>query len=51
LRESPSFGKDVKIFRVKGMDFLGYVAALVVACHEDEGEYYDPSFFSRNTII
>jgi hypothetical protein len=29
---------------VKGMDYLGYVAALVVACHEDEGEYDEPCF-------
>jgi hypothetical protein len=27
LRESPRFGKDVKVFTVKGSDFLGYVAA------------------------
>lgn len=51
LRESPSFKEDVRIFTVKGVDFLGYVAALVVATHEDEGEYHEPSFFSKNNIL
>jgi hypothetical protein len=51
LRESPRFGKDVKVFTVKGSDFLGYVAALIAVCHEDEGEYDDPSFFSKNNIL
>jgi hypothetical protein len=45
LRKSPSFDKDVKVFKVQGTDFVGYVAALIVFCHEDEGEYHDPSFF------
>jgi len=46
LRKSPSFGKDVKVFTVQGADFVGYIAALVALCHEDEGEYHDPSFFA-----
>jgi hypothetical protein len=46
LRQSPSLGKDVKVFTVQGADFVGYVAALIVLCHEDEGEYHDPSFFA-----
>jgi|SRR5947209_3708 hypothetical protein len=45
LRQSLSFGKDVKVFKVQGIDFVGYVAALIVFCHEDEGEYNDPGFF------
>jgi hypothetical protein len=51
LRESPSLDKDVKVFTVRGVDFLGYVAALIVVSHEDEGEYDDPSFFSKNNFI
>lgn len=50
LWQSPSF-KDIKVFRVKGKDFLGYVAALTVACHEDDGEYNTPSFFSKSNIF
>ena len=51
LRKSPSFEKDVKVFKLQGEDFLGYVAASAVFCHEDEGEYYDPSFFAKNNIL
>jgi hypothetical protein len=51
LRESASFNHGVKVYMVKGMDYLGYVAALVVACHEDEGEYDEPSFFSKNNML
>lgn len=51
LRKSPSFQKDVKVFKLLGKDFLGYVAALAVFYHEDEGEYYDPSFFAKNNIL
>jgi len=51
LRASPSFGKDVKVFKVQGADFLGYVAALIVVSHEDEGEYSDPSFFAKENFI
>ena len=47
LRESPSFNHG-KVYRVKGTDFIGYVAALSCYCHEDEGEYYAPSFFSKS---
>jgi hypothetical protein len=51
LRQSPSFGKSTKVFKVQGSDFLGYVAALIVVCHEDGGEYDDPSFFSKENFI
>ena len=51
LRESSSFNGGIKVYRVEGADFLGYVAASMVACHEDEGEYYDPSFFAKNNLI
>jgi hypothetical protein len=39
------------VVTVKGVDFLGYVAALMALCHEDEGEYDAPSFFSKNNIL
>jgi hypothetical protein len=45
LRESEARKKELKLFPVRGVDFVGYVSALVVFTHEDEGEYYDPSFF------
>src|SRR5437870_2674387 len=51
LRESLSSGKDVKVYKVQGADFLGYITALIAVCHEDEGEYDDPSFFAKNNII
>ena len=51
LRPSPCFGKSTKVLKVQGSDFLGYVAASVVVCHEDEGEYDDPSFFSKENIL
>jgi hypothetical protein len=51
LHASPSLDKDVKVFTIKGVDFVGYVAALVVFSHEDEGEYDDPSFFSKGNFI
>jgi hypothetical protein len=44
LRKSPDHGS--KLFRVQGRDFVGHVTALLVACHEDEGEYDEPSFFA-----
>jgi len=51
LRQSPSFGKDVKVFTVQGADFVGYIAALIALYHEDEGEYHEPSFFaSKNSL-
>jgi hypothetical protein len=36
---------DRKVFLVRSSEFVGYVIAGTVAWHEDEGEYYDPSFF------
>ena|SRR6266478_5003521 len=40
-----------KLFIVRGSDFLGYVVAAIVVCHEDEGEYHEPSYFAKNNII
>ena len=37
-----------KVFVVRGSSFTGYVVAGVVAWHEDELEYYDPSHFSSS---
>lgn len=45
LRRS-QFGEEIKIFTVQGADFMGYIAALIALCHEDEGEYNTPSFFA-----
>src|SRR5215831_5289943 len=39
LRKLVSVGKDAKIFKVQGSDFLGYITALIAVCHEDEGDY------------
>ena len=44
LRKSLDHGS--KLFVVRGTDFVGHVTALFVACHEDEGEYDQPSFFA-----
>jgi hypothetical protein len=46
LRKATSLRHGAKIFVVKGKEFVGYVVALGIWCHEDEGEYYDPSFFA-----
>ena len=51
VQESLPFGKDVKVFIVKGLEFVGYVAALIAAFHEDDGEYDGPSFFSKDNIL
>lgn len=45
LRESAAQKKELKVFPVRGTDFVGYVSALAVFTHEDEAEYHDPSFF------
>jgi hypothetical protein len=45
------FQGTAKVFGVRGATFAGYVVAGVVAFHEDEGEYNDPSFFSKNNNI
>jgi hypothetical protein len=50
-REQLSFKEGVKVFTVRGAGFFGYVAALVVATHEDKGEYYEPSYFAKGNII
>ncbi len=45
LSDAVSSGSGAKAFVVNGNGFMGYVIALGVWCHEDEGEYYDRSFF------
>ena len=45
LRQLSSLYNREKVFTVQGRDFVGYVVALVVFSHQDEGEYYDPSVF------
>lgn len=47
-RKTMSLRNGAKVFVMKGNEFVGYVVALGVWCHEDEGEYYDPSFFLTN---
>lgn len=34
-----------KLFQVAGADFSGAVIASAIFCHEDRGEYCDPSYF------
>lgn len=51
LRRAASFGETTKVFKVQGSDFLGYVAASIVVCHEDRGEYDEPSFFAKENFI
>jgi hypothetical protein len=51
LRESVAYAKKLKLFTVKGVDFEGYVTALAVFNHEDQGEYSDPSFFAKRNIL
>jgi len=46
LRKSLSLNHGSKLFMVQGSDFVGHVTALRVACHEDDGEYDEPSFFA-----
>jgi hypothetical protein len=48
VRRSLSLDRGEKLFMVQGADFTGHITALRVACHEDEGEYDDPSFFAPN---
>ena len=45
LRSAMSLRHGRKIFIVEGNEFVGYVAALGLWCHEDDGEYYEPSYF------
>lgn len=40
-----------KLFVVHGSDFVGYVVAGIVAWHEDEGEYHEPSYFAKDNIL
>lgn len=51
LRNPVSIAKDDKVFKVHGSDFLGYITAVIAGCHEDEGEYDDPSFFAKDHFI
>jgi hypothetical protein len=37
--------KSQKKFLIESSDFKGHVNALAVFSHEDEGDYFDPSFF------
>ncbi len=46
-----SFGDNVKVFRIQGDKFVGYVVALVAVCSEDDGEYNDPSPFAKENLI
>ena len=46
-----AFGKEVKVFKAEGIGFVGYVAAKIALCHEDEGDYDDPSFFDKDNIL
>ena len=40
-----------KLFFVRGSAFEGYVIAGVVVWHEDDREYHEPSFFSKDNDI
>jgi len=51
LRKTASRDANARVFKVQGSDFLGYVTALLAVCHEDEGEYDDPSYFATNNIL
>jgi hypothetical protein len=51
LRRSPSVDKSDKVFKVQGRDFVGYVTAMAAFCHEDEREYYEPSFFHPVEVL
>ena len=51
LRQAPCLSGKVKIFKIQGNDFVGYVVALIALSHEDEGEYDAPSFFAKDNLI
>lgn len=39
---------DRRIFVISGDDFVGYIVAANVFWHEDEGAYYDESYFKNS---
>jgi hypothetical protein len=45
FKPSLKTGYYYRFYKVKSVDFAGYIVALVVGCHEDNGEYYEPGFF------
>lgn len=47
----PRFDHGDRVFRIEGPDFVGYVVALLALCHEDDGEYFDPSFFDSGSSL
>ena len=46
VQVDPSRLEGRKVFVVRGSNFMGYVVAGIVASHEDEREYHEPSRFS-----
>jgi hypothetical protein len=46
IQVDPSRLEGRKVFAVRGSNFTGYVIAGVIAWHEDEREYHEPSRFS-----
>jgi hypothetical protein len=51
FKPSPETGYDCKFYKVKSVDFVGYIVALLARCHEDNGEYHEPSFFHSPTSL
>ena len=45
LQGTASLAHGRKVYVAKGNGFVGYIVALQAWIHEDQGEYYDPSFF------
>jgi hypothetical protein len=43
LTGTEPFLKGRTVFQVKSSNYTGYVVAGAVACHEDQGEYHEPS--------
>ena len=39
-----------KLFIVQGLNFSGYVVAGAVFWHEDQGEFYDNSYFEKSWV-
>jgi len=50
LQIDPSRLEGRKVFVVRGSNFTGYVVAGVMAWHEDEQEYHEPSYFTLTPI-
>lgn len=51
IDQAHPFASNMKAYAVKGANVMGYVVARAVFTHEDDLEYDDPSFFSKNNII